>query len=60
MMISVFGRFERFKSVKEISSFIGINPSPYESAACVKKSGWIKRWEVHMQGRYYTWQHYRQ
>jgi len=43
MIISVYGNFERFKSVKDISSFIGISPSPYESAACVKKSGWIKK-----------------
>jgi transposase len=43
MIISVYGNFERFKSVKDISSFIGINPSPYESAACVKKSGSIKK-----------------
>nr|WP_281340822.1 transposase [Sulfurihydrogenibium sp. YO3AOP1] len=41
--MSVCGNFERFKSVKDISSFIGISPSPYESAACVKKSGWIKK-----------------
>jgi transposase len=43
MIISVYGRFERFESVKEISSFIGINPSPYESGASVKKSGSIKK-----------------
>jgi len=43
MMISVFGRFERFKSVKEVSSFIGINPGPYESGTSVKKSGSIKK-----------------
>jgi transposase len=43
MIISVYGNFERFKSVKEAASFAGLNPSPYESAACVKKSGLIKK-----------------
>ena len=43
MIISVFGNFERFKSVKDASSFIGINPSPYESGMSVKKSGSIKK-----------------
>jgi transposase len=60
MIISVYGNFERFKSVKDASSFIGINLSPFESGTSVKKSGSIKKWEIHMQGRYYTWQHYQQ
>jgi transposase len=44
-IISVFGNFERFKSVKDASSFIGISPGIHESAACVKKSGSIKKME---------------
>jgi transposase len=43
MIISVYGNFERFKSVKDASSFIGINPSPFESGSSVKKSGSIKK-----------------
>ena len=43
MIISVYGNFERFKSVKDISSFIGINPSIHESGTSVKKSGSIKK-----------------
>jgi transposase len=31
------------KSIKDAASFIGISPSPYESAACVRKSGSIKK-----------------
>jgi transposase len=38
-----YGNFERFKSVKDASSFIGISPGIHESAACVKKSGSIKK-----------------
>jgi len=34
---------KRFKSVKEAANLPGLNPIPYESAACVKKSGWIKK-----------------
>jgi len=39
----------RKKEIKELSkknyqsSFIGINPSPYESEISVKKSSWIKK-----------------
>jgi transposase len=43
VVISIFEGFKRFKSVKEAASFTGLNPSPYESAACVKKSGSIKK-----------------
>nr|WP_281340762.1 transposase [Sulfurihydrogenibium sp. YO3AOP1] len=43
MIISVYGNFERFKSVKDISSFIGISPGIHESGTSVKKSGWIKK-----------------
>jgi transposase len=43
VVISIFGGFKRFKSVKEVASFIGINPSPYESGTSVRKSGWIKK-----------------
>ena len=60
MIISVYGNFERFKSVKDISSFIGINPSIHESGTSVKKSGSIKKMGNPYEGRYYTWQHYQQ
>ena len=43
VVISIFGGFKRFKSVKDAASFAGLNPSPYESAVCVKKSGSIKK-----------------
>jgi len=37
------GGFKRFKSVKEAASFVGLDPSPYESGSSVKKSGKIKK-----------------
>jgi transposase len=40
---SIKRNFERFKSIKDASSFIGINPSPYESGTNVRKSGKIKK-----------------
>nr|WP_281340774.1 IS110 family transposase [Sulfurihydrogenibium sp. YO3AOP1] len=43
MIISVYGNFERFKSVKDASSFIGISPGIHESGTSVKKSGSIKK-----------------
>ena len=43
MIISVYGNFKRFKSVKEVAIFAGLNPSPYESGTSVKKSGSIKK-----------------
>jgi transposase len=44
-VISIFGGFKRFKIVKDAASFIGISPSIHESAACVRKSGSIKKME---------------
>ena len=43
VVISIFGGFKRFKSVKDAASFAGLNPSPYESGTSVKKSGSIKK-----------------
>jgi transposase len=43
VIISIFGGFKRFKSVKEAASFAGLDPSPYESGSSVKKSGKIKK-----------------
>lgn len=43
VVISIFGGFKRFKSVKDAVSFAGLNPSPYESGISVKKSGKIKK-----------------
>jgi transposase len=42
MIISVYGNFERFKSVKDASSFIGISPGIHGGTS-VKKSGSIKK-----------------
>lgn len=43
VIIAVFHRFEQFQSAKQVCSFIGIAPSPYESGTSVKGRGAISK-----------------
>lgn len=41
--IGYFNEFEKFETAKQVASFIGVNPSPYESGTTVRKRGVISR-----------------
>jgi Transposase and inactivated derivatives len=43
VVISIFGGFKRFKSVKDAASFAGLNPSPYESGTKCKEKWFDKK-----------------
>lgn len=43
MILGFFGKFEHFESSKQVVSYIGINPSPYQSGTSVKGSGKISK-----------------
>jgi len=42
-IIGHFGNFENFESPKQVASYIGINPAPYESGTSVKRRGHISK-----------------
>jgi len=42
-MIGVFNHFENFETAKQVSSYIGINPSPFSSGSSVRGRGSISR-----------------
>lgn len=43
VMTSIFGKFENFENFKQVSSFIGVNPSPFQSGSSVKGRGSISK-----------------
>ncbi len=43
VMIGIFGKFEDFETAKQVSSFVGVNPSPFESGSSVKGRGSISK-----------------
>jgi len=43
MILGFFGKFEDFENSKQVVSYIGINPSPYQSGTSVKGSGKISK-----------------
>lgn len=42
-IIGFFNRFELFETSKQVASFVGINPKPFESGSSVKKKGGISK-----------------
>jgi len=42
-MIGYFNHFENFETAKQVSSYIGINPSPYSSGSSVRGRGSISK-----------------
>jgi transposase len=43
IVIAFFGKFENFQNAKQVSSFIGLNPSPKQSGTSVKGKGSISK-----------------
>jgi transposase len=43
IVIAFFGKFENFQNAKQVSSFIGLNPSPKQSGTSVKGKGPISK-----------------
>lgn len=43
MILGFFGKFEDFETSKQVVSYIGINPSPYQSGTSVKGRGKISK-----------------
>lgn len=43
MIVSVFDSFRNFVNAKQVSSFVGIAPAPYESGTSVKRRGAISK-----------------
>lgn len=43
MILSVFDSFKNFNNAKQVSSFVGIAPAPYESGISVKRRGSISK-----------------
>lgn len=43
VIVSTFGDFDTFTNSKQVASFIGINPSPFESGSSIKGKGKISK-----------------
>lgn len=43
IVIAFFGKFENFQNAKQVSSFIGLNPSPRQSGTSIKGKGSISK-----------------
>lgn len=43
IVIAFFGKFENYQNAKQVSSFIGLNPSPKQSGVSVKGKGAISK-----------------